>query len=83
MDSTSDEQQGSMGPDGLYKPGRLTVDVPPDTHGHAIKGRPAKDDEQAGSETGTEASDDDDTEGHRPSMYSDRELKRDITPVSW
>ncbi len=34
-----------------------------DTEGHAGRVRPAKDDERAGSETGTEASDDD-TEGH-------------------
>jgi hypothetical protein len=42
-----------------------------------------KDDEEPGSETGTEASDDDDTEAHRQSHFSDRNLKRDITPVSW
>ncbi len=80
----SDEQRGGIEPDELYKPGRATEDEPAeDAEGHAVRGRPAKDDEQAGSETGTETSDDDDTEGHRQSLHSDRNLKRDITPVRW
>ncbi len=80
----SDEQRGGIEPDELYKPGRATEDEPAeDAEGHAVRVPPAKDDEQAGSETGAEASDDDDTEAHRASYDSDRNLKRDITPVSW
>ena len=77
----SDEQQRAMEPEAARK--QFTEDQPADDtegHGNRLK---AKDDEQAGSETGTEALDDDDTEAHRASMYSDRDLKRDITPVSW
>ena len=80
----NDDQRSGMEPDEVIKSGRLTEDPDDaDTEGHAAKVRPAKDDEELGSETGTEASDDEDTEAHRQSLYSDRELKRDITPVSW
>ncbi len=85
----SDEQQGGMEPEGAVRGRPFTEDTPPgpeptdDTEGHAVRGRPAKDDQELGSETGAEASDDDDTEGHRQSLYSDRDLKRDITPVRW
>lgn len=80
----SDEQQGATEPDEADSPGRATGDEPAeDTEGHARNSGFAKDDEQAGSESGTEASDDEDTEGHRASYESDRDLKRDITPVSW
>ncbi len=84
----SDEQQDGMEPESAVRR-NFTEDTPPgpepadDAEGHAIKLRPFKDDEEAGSETGTEASGEGDTEGHRASMYSDRALKRDITPVSW
>ena len=85
----SDEQRGGMEPEALVRSGRFTDDTVPgpepaeDTEGPAVRIPPAKEDEELGSETGTEASDDDDTEAHRASMYSDRDLKRDITPVSW
>jgi hypothetical protein len=84
----SDEQQGGMEPEAAVRR-NFTEDTPPgpepadDAEGHAIKPRGAKDDEQAGSETGTEAADDEDAEGHRYSYSSDRNLKRDITPVRW
>ncbi len=81
----SDEQRSGMEPEATVRGRPFTEDEPAeDTEGHAVRGRPAIDDEQAGTETGTEASDDDDdTEGHRASLYSDRDLKRDITPVRW
>ena len=84
----SDEQRGGMEPEAVFKAKPFTEDTPPgpepaeDTEGHAAKWGGAKDDEQAGSETGTETSDDD-TEAHRWNNSSDRALKRDITPVSW
>ena len=65
----SDEQQGGMEPEAAIKVGPFTEDTPPgpepadDTEGHGRYIKPAKDDEELGSETGTEASDDDDTEG--------------------
>jgi hypothetical protein len=75
----SDEQQGGMEPEAAIKVRPFTEDTVPgpeptdDTEGHAVRGRPAKDDEQADSETGTEAEgiirpgrygDDADAEGH-------------------
>ncbi|CAN5532343.1 hypothetical protein BH20CHL6_BH20CHL6_17810 [soil metagenome] len=84
----SDEQQDGMEPESAVRRNFSEDTVPgpepaEDTEGHGRRIPPAKDDEEAGSETGTETSDDDDTEGHRRSLYSDRNLKRDITPVSW
>jgi len=60
----SDEQQGGMEPEAGARRG-FTEDTPADdAEGHAIRWRPAKDDEELGSETGTKASDDEDAEGH-------------------
>jgi hypothetical protein len=84
----NDEQQGGMEPDEAASSRHFIGGAVPepeptdDTEGHAVRGRPAKDDEELGSETGTEASDGDDTEAHGR-WASDRDLKRDITPVSW
>ncbi len=78
----SDEQRGGMEPEAGTRR-TFTEDEPAeDTVGHGVEDRPAKGDEQPGKED-TEASDNEDTEGHRASLYSDRNLKRDITPVSW
>ena len=81
----SDEQRSGMEPEEAVRGRPFTEEEPAeDTEGHAIRGKGGViDDEQAGTETGTGASDDDDTEGHRASLYSDRDLKRDITPVRW
>ncbi len=79
----SDEQQRAIEPEAGIR-GTFTEDEPAeDTEGHARSLPMAKDDDQAGSETGTEAPDDDDTEAHSRVVTSDRDLKRDITPVSW
>ncbi len=85
----SDEQRSGMEPEAAASSRHFTEGTVPgpepaeDTEGHARNLARAKEDEQASSEPGTETSDDDDTEGHRPFGYSDRNLKRDITPVSW
>jgi len=82
-------EQGGMEPEAAAKVRPFTEDTVPgpdpaeDAEGHGWKIKGAKDDEELGSETGPETSDDDDTEAHRQSLYSDRHLKRVITPVSW
>ena len=91
------DDQGGLGPDESVR-GRPSADIE-DTEGHAVRGRPltedpsaARDTEAQGIRSGHEvrplaedpdADDADDTEGHRQSLYSDRDLKRDITPVRW
>lgn len=59
----SDEKRSDMKPDEGASSRHFTEDEPAEnTEGHVIKGRPAKDDEPLGSETGTDGSED--SEGH-------------------
>ncbi len=79
-----DEELGSetgTEAEGIIRPGRYGDGA--DTEGQMVRGKGGvSEDEQPGAD-GPEVSDDEDTEAHRQSLYSDRSLKRDITPVSW
>lgn len=77
----TDEQREGMDPDEGYR--KFTEDQPldqtVDTEGHGRN--PLTADPEAGTAIDTEEGDQD-TEGHR-AYSSDRNLKRDITPVRW
>ncbi len=84
-DSAPDEpgSEDTEGDGGKLRPDKMPVQpAPEDTEGHGIKFRGAKD-EAPDEPGGEDAAEDDDVEGHRAFYSSDRNVKRDVTPVVW